>query len=366
MLDRNSLREMMRASEGTERGIYVGMTSALYLSAQTPLEALFDQTVRVTDDFRSITPSVIRANPRIIKILRHCLCPVVSQMRLGQLLGMATTGVFEEGNRVPTLAEAEELAHWFEIGLDVQRFPWSRSEVGWTDAEKAVARRYAKLWTIALAANQNTGTLYRTQRKERQEAAIVNSLLAAGLTLQTGLVAPPSGLLRPAGGGIHFPGDIGPRNFVKEKKILADSQKKQKADVIARPTEGDGIFCIEAKAVGIRIDSTKRLKELNDKFTDWTASSLPITTVGVIAGFFNEVELIATIKDRGIPVFFEHDLTPLAEFLLTGRYFGQTWNPKTLFPEVSDAEILQAAEGIATAAVDGPEASTGDVVPDAS
>ena len=43
---------------------------------------------------------------------------------------------------------------------------------------------------------------------------------------------------------------------------------------------------IEAKAVGIRIDSTKRLKELNDKFTDWEKSRLPITTVGVCAGFF--------------------------------------------------------------------------------
>jgi hypothetical protein len=114
-----------------------------------------------------------------------------------------------------------------------------------------------------------------------------------------------------------------------------------------RPTEEERLFCIEAKAVGIRIDSTKRLKELNDKFTDWAKSSLPITTVGVVAGFFNDIELIATIKKRGIPIFFEHDLALLTGFLQTGQYFGSMWNPLELFPDVAETDVAAAMEKIA-------------------
>jgi len=129
-----------------------------------------------------------------------------------------------------------------------------------------------------------------------------------------------------------------------------------------RPSEADRLCCIEAKAVGIRIDSTKRLKELNDKCTDWARSSLPITTVGVLAGFFNAIELIATIKKRGIPIFFEHELGELTAFLREDLYFGSTWNPGELFNDVAEPEVSDALEKIATAPTEAQPGSEG-VIP---
>lgn len=349
MLTRGQLLEAMRASEAAEEQIYRETTTAFFRELQDPLKALYDETTRLTANLTSITPEVVRAHPRVVKVLRYCLTPVISQMRLGQLIGLGTTEGFEEQDRIPDPEQAGSLARWFNANLDRERFPWTAGPVGWGEAERAVAEQYAKLWTVSLLANQNTATRYRNQRKGRQEKAIGDALCEIGLTFQTRLCPAPKGQKRPGAGGIHFPTDVAPKCFVKEKKILAGSEKKQKADLTARPSDDERLFCIEAKAVGIRIDSTKRLKELNDKFTDWKKSTLPITTVGVVAGFFNDIELIATIKRRGIPIFFEHDLSSLAVFLQTGQYFGAVWNPVGLFPDVAEPEVKAAAEIIATA-----------------
>jgi hypothetical protein len=140
--------------------------------------------------------------------------------------------------------------------------------------------------------------------------------------------------------------DVLPRHYVREKKILGGSQKKQKSDVTARPSEKPMLVCIEAKAVGIKLDSTKRLKELNDKYTDWMGSGLPITPVGVVAGMFSDAELVATIKKRRIPIFFEHDLGELVAFLNHGLYFGDPWDPDALFPDVTETELEDASKKI--------------------
>ena len=58
---------------------------------------------------------------------------------------------------------------------------------------------------------------------------------------------------------------------------------------------------------------------------------------------------MATIGARGIPIFFEHDLAPLADFLKTGNYFGAPWAPEALFKEVPRQELQEALEKIASA-----------------
>jgi hypothetical protein len=131
---------------------------------------------------------------------------------------------------------------------------------------------------------------------------------------------------------------------VREQKLLFG--KRQKADLTARPTTDDRLICVEAKAVGIRLDSTKRLKELNDKYTDWTGSGLNIMAVGVCAGFFNDIELIATARGRGIPIFWEHNLDQLIEFVSQGNYYGSPWSVRELFPDVPDAMVRVGLESI--------------------
>ena len=363
MMTRDRLRREMEVSEANEEKTYKHFTLALFSGIQEPLKNLYDQTLAATKNFTSITSDIIRANPKTIKTLRYCLAPVISQMRLGQIIELSTTEAFEERGGVPTEQQAERLARWFNDNLDRDRFQWlARPEM--SSVEKGLADTYAKLWTVSLQANQNTATKYRTQRKEQQEKAIADALGRMGLKFQDKLGAPQ--VPRPRRkrsdpphppppkrfGGINEVDDVHPECYVKEKKILGGSQKKQKSDLTARPTNASNLFCIEAKAVGIRLDSTKRLKELNDKYTDWKGSGLPITTVGVVAGMFSDLELVSTIKLRQIPIFFEHDLDKLTRFLTTREYYEAAWNPADLFNEVPEAVLAEALEKIQTAPVD--------------
>lgn len=355
-MTREFLRAELDRSERGEAKTYKDLTLKLFRELQAPLKALYDETVKVTDSLTKLTADILQSHPRVIKILRYCLAPVVSQMRLGQLIDADSTEAFEEQGVRPTSDQAERLAQWCVEYLDRERFPWLTTPA-LPAQERTIAANYAKLWTVSLVSNQNTATKYRNQRKEQQEAAIRAALTGIGLKYQPELGAEAKPTARAGAkaktsakrtklGGIDSVDDVRAGHFVAEKKILGGSQKKQKADLTARPSAARKLFCIEAKAVGIRIDSTKRLKELNDKYTDWNKSKLPITTVGVIAGFFNEIELIATIQKRGIALFFEHDLGPLTEFLQTGNYFGAPWKPAALFPDVADTVLKDALSRI--------------------
>ena len=364
MLTRDLLREQMAVSEANEAQTYKTLTLEPFRDIQNPLKLLYDQAVSATRHFTFITRDALKADPKIVKTLRYCLAPVISQMRLGQLIGLGTTESFEEQGLVPTDAQADRLARWFNDYLDRERFRWLAGQE-MSAAERAVAELYARLWTVSLQSNQNTATKYRTRRKEQQERAIATALDGMGLRFQEQLGGPrPQRPRRKPGdpphpppprrlGGIDDVEDVLPGHYVKEKKILGGSQKKQKSDLTARPTDEPVLFCVEAKAVGIKLDSTKRLKELNDKYTDWKDSSLPITTVGVVAGMFSENDLVATIKLRRIPIFFEHDLAELVGFLKFRQYYGSPWNPAALFAEVPVAELAEALEKIQTAPADG-------------
>ena len=67
---------------------------------------------------------------------------------------------------------------------------------------------------------------------------------------------------------------------------------------------------------------------------------------------------MATIKKRQIPIFFEHNLAKLVEFLKSRVYYGSLWNPAALFPEVSTKELSEALEKIQTAATGDAEQPT--------
>lgn len=368
MMTRELLLSEMARSAIDEEETYITLTLSLFRELQLPNQERFDQLMQATASLTLISRKVLQANPGLIKILRYCLAPVISQMRLGQIIGLGTTDSFEERQATPTDEQADRLARWFNDYLDRERFPWLANPAV-SPTERRISESFAKLWTVSLLSNQNTATKYRTQRKQRQEKAVVEALQTRGLKFQALLgpsALPPRARRKPSDpphpkvaaklGGIATVHDVQAGHFVKEQKILGGSQKKQKADVTVRPSLEERLFCIEAKAVGIKIDSTKRLKELNDKCTDWNGSVLPIQTVGVCAGMFNSSELIATIKLRGVPIFFEHALDRLSDFLCDGLYYGATWDPSTLFPDVSIREAEAALAKIKTATADTVEA----------
>ena len=71
---------------------------------------------------------------------------------------------------------------------------------------------------------------------------------------------------------------------------------------------------IEAKAVGVEIDATKRIKECCDKANDW-ASGKKLQSpevIAVIAGFFTSRN-IANLEASRVHVVWEHRLSGIEE-----------------------------------------------------
>jgi hypothetical protein len=339
------LRVQMAESERREEAHYTRLTGDILEGLQRPLRDLYDRMSEATQALTAITPEALRAHPSTLKMLRYAVAPAVSQMRLGQIAGLSSTAALEEGGASPTPEQAQRLARWFRERLDRERFPWVETATALTAPERAVAERYAKLWTVSLIANQNTATKYRNQRKQLQEEAVADALTRAGLTHQAQLNPSSRGARRR--GGIAALDDVSPGHYVQEKKVLVG--RNQKADLTARPWGAMRLLCVEAKAVGIRLDSTKRLKELADKQTDWRAFSPPITAAGACAGFFNYLELVGIVRGRGIPVFWEHDLDQLTAFVADGTYYGSPWEPAAQFPDVPAEQVSLGLERVETA-----------------
>lgn len=314
MLTFEILDREMEISRTRESGMYDELMADASRGIGTTIEDLYDQALGATRRLARIDADAIMACPEVVKILRYCTNPVISQMRLGQTVGLTSTKSFEDDGKSPARSVAETMAALFTRDLDHERFPWVRDH-GIPAAEALMAGRYAKLATVRLIHSQNVTTDYRTLRRRKQEQAIADALEAAGMSHQKQM----------DGEGLEVIDDIAPGRYVRDKKILGSVQKRQKADLICRHKDAQRIFAIEGKAVGILVDSTKRLKEVNEKHTDWSRSGMPVTTIGVCSGHFRRNELVATIRDRGIPVFFEHRLDMLTEYVKSGFYYGTRW-----------------------------------------
>lgn len=190
MLTPDLLQSNLTISQQREEKTYRGLTLDLYRGLQQPLRLLYDQMVTVTKNLTAITTAAIQEHPQIIKILRYCLAPVISQMRLGQIVGVGSTRTYEVGGTPPNERVAGELARWCNDYLDRERFPWTLSiPPVWSAPERQIAEDYARLCTVALVSNQNTDTLYRNKRQQIQEQAIVEALTGLGLIFQAELTA---------------------------------------------------------------------------------------------------------------------------------------------------------------------------------
>jgi hypothetical protein len=262
----------------------------------------------MTNGFRDrIVPKMILADSRIIKVLRYCMLPVLSQMKLGQLVGLDTTAEFEEniidrGAKFKTLKRAApEICRMVNEYLDSQRFLWLQENLELK--ELALAERYAKQWTCSLIANQNSATAFRNWRKELQETTAAESIVKAGyMSVQTRrIVASVDDLLV---------GQYSRECRVKGRNI-------QKADLVVRLKKSGKLLLIEAKAIGVRIDAFKRIKECREKFGDWKSQfGDEIECAVVLSGFVPQREYESLLNDGGL-VFWEHDIDTLTKYLRT-------------------------------------------------
>lgn len=288
--------------------VYLDSMKAMYQNALLQNGEVYDIAMQLTRGFSAITADAILQDSRIIKILRYVIAPSISQMKFGQFFGLTSIDRYENDKLTSGSATfrqlkkiAGEIAMFAEEHLDQQRFLWLSPEEG-ALADKQLAERYAKNWTCSIAADQNAQTRYRNWRKDQQEHAIASELVKLGYTKSTysGIVAART--------------DINLGDYTQEVRVKG--RTRQKADLVARSKRNSKLVLIEAKAVGVEIDSTKRIKECCDKSGDWRSSrklGAPIV-VAVIAGFFNETG-IANLRASKINVVWEHRLSDLSTVL---------------------------------------------------
>ncbi len=287
--------------------VYLGSMEAMYDNAFLQNVEIYDLAAGLTDDFRSITADAVLADSRIIRVLRYAIAPSISQMKFGQFFGISSIDRFENQKVANPTAKHRELqaiapriATFVTEHLDKSRFLWLEEEL--EEGLRGLARDYARKWTCSIAADQNAQTRYRNWRKDQQEHAIAGALIDLEYTrsLFRGLLSNST--------------DIAIGEFAQETRI--QGRTRQKADLVVRAKVSKKIVLIEAKAVGVEIDSTKRIKECCDKASDWKSCAAlgnPIV-VAIIGGFFTEIG-IRSLEASGITVIWEHRLSDLERIL---------------------------------------------------
>lgn len=298
----------IRRSRKYEMQCYLDSMKAMYENALLQNGEVYDSAARLTQDFCSITSEAILTDSRIIKILRYAIAPSISQMKFGQFFGISSISRFENDKVSPGTikyqalkAIAPKITLFVKERLDKQRFLWLEADEKCA-SDLDLARAYAKNWTCSIAADQNAQTKYRNWRKEQQEHSITAALVKLGYTKST------------YSGIISQDTDINLGEYTQELRV--QGRTRQKADLVARSKSTRRLVLIEAKAVGVEIDSTKRIKECCDKANDWQSSNAlnQPDIIAIIAGFFNSTG-INNLRASKIKVVWEHRLSDLGEVL---------------------------------------------------
>jgi hypothetical protein len=203
-------------------------------------------------------------------------------MKFGQFFGLTSVDTFERRRLTPGSRGYKDLerisgkiAQFVTQHLDHSRFIWLSDN----EETSGLTFNYAKKWTCSISADQNAQTAYRNWRKELQEQAVINRLISMGYVRSR------------FSGTVENYTDIEIGEYTKEIKVRG--RTVQKADVVFRSKATKHLVFLEAKAVGVEIDATKRIKECCDKANDWSSApnlqSPDIVTV--IAGFFSHTNI---------------------------------------------------------------------------
>lgn len=292
-----SIEEIVTESQDLEEEIFLNQIREFYDDELEKNKELYNYVAEHTNNFRQFSAEVIREEPNVVKILRYLVQPPISQMKFGQFCGVSSTSNYEDEDSpsTPQKDTAQQMADFMESNIDQRKVPWLFKDV---DEDEWLEQ--SRDWTCDIIAQSEANTRYRNWRKDIQEEKVANTMEEAGLTKSshTGTVADLD--------------DVPVGTYISETKVQCPGDD-QKADFVARPSEEDIVF-VEAKAVGVKIDSYKRVKEIRNKETDWHAS-FPNAHVGAAVAGWIPVSQIETLLGDDIKVFWEHRLNSLKDYL---------------------------------------------------
>jgi hypothetical protein len=288
----------------SETKTYTSALRQMYVDAFDSNALIYDIAHKLTDGFTNITSASVMADSRVIKVLRYAVAPTISQMKFGQFVGLNSVDKFEKkplknGTSFENLRQvAENITIYVNKNIDKDRFIWIDDPAQRTPLSES----YAKKWTCSIAADQNAQTSYRNWRKDKQEKSAHNAIEGLGYSL-----AVFKGILQ-------NPDDLQVGTYTYEIKVKG--RTTQKADIVCRSKKTNKLVLIEAKAVGVELDATKRVKECCDKANDWRSSDdlMQPQVVSLIAGFFTENN-IRNLEASNIKVVWEHKLEDFGDIL---------------------------------------------------
>lgn len=249
--------------------------------------------LEMTDDLRAVDAAAFVTHPeRLHETLRYCCAPPISEEDLWTLVGGP------KFKRVPE-SLAADVAFAFAPVLDPVRFPWLIESRPPTETE----RDAAVLATTVMLAARLVATSRRGESSTRQEAAVGAALDVAGFHLDPS--RDPMTVL-----------DILARGSFSRERRVADA----KCDVPVRLHDGR-LLAVECKVSNGPKNGWKRVnREVGGKAELWKQRfGSQIVTAVVLAGVLDLACLVSAQATQGVVLFWEHDLSPLAEFVADAR-----------------------------------------------
>lgn len=249
------------------------------------------EALDITNDLRDIRGEPLVRDVRLWHTLRYFCAPPVSEEDLWTIVGRKFKNV------PPAVADKTALA--FESLLDSRRFPWLAERRRPSRAE----RETAILVTTVLMAHESLKTSRRGQSSRKQEDDVSTVLRDAGLT--------PNEERTPI---LRL--DQLPRGqFSRERKVDG-----AKCDVPIRLHDGR-LLALECKVSNGPKNSWKRLhREVGGKSERWRQEfGTQVVTGAVLAGVFDLSCLRAAQDEQNVYLFWQHNLSPLTEFVESAR-----------------------------------------------
>jgi hypothetical protein len=258
---------------------------AAFADALDLTKRLFDATDDLAE-FRS--GAALADDPGLVRVARYLGAPPISGDDLNTLAGanIAT-------RRSLDADLASKAAEVIASAMDPERFGWLFDQ---GRAPTAIERDVALRWTAGLMAASEAQMSRRNVASGRQEA-VVRALLAS------------HGFNEVVAKGIELTGGLSPGTFSREASVVGI-----RCDVPVGLFDGR-LLLIECKSSNSAVNSVKRLnRETGGKAQEWIRRlGERAVPAAVLAGVFQLGSLLAA-QEVGTAIFWERDLSPLAEF----------------------------------------------------
>jgi hypothetical protein len=250
-----------------------------------------ERAMMMTDNLRDIRAQALLEERGLWQTLRYFCAPPVSEEDLWTLVG-------KKFKNVPA-SHADKAAEAFALLLDSRRAPWLEQGRAPTPQEAELAT----FSTSLLLAHESFKTGRRGLSSKAQEAEVSEALQAAGVGFDSsrGPITDLDGLARNA--------------FSRERKVAG-----AKCDLPIRLQDGR-LLALECKVSNGPKNSWKRLqREVGGKADTWRREfGTRVITGALLAGVFDLTCVRRSQDEQGVAIFWQHDLTPLLQFVAPRR-----------------------------------------------